>query len=231
MTMSQETLTVANAPRDAAQLAGKGAYKLRKLATDLQLLNDPAHKSAFINGKPDEMAQVVAAGLRAYDAQNGSNGAANGTVATPPASVMAPTLPISIPGPVSVAPAMQPAPAAEQPAPTGRTKRTPQPADAGELGAILKELKEAVATNAQAVSTLAKPVLEGKGAAETAANNSAAVYQLIVQGQKQQALILSLLLMIGEHVLQDGQGALVGAATENMGFMPQVFGAPAGKAG
>ena len=240
MTVSQETLTVQNAPRDAALLAGKGAYKLRKLATDLGLLNDPAHKSAFINGKPDEMSQVVLSGLRAHDAQNanGTNGAAPAVAVTPPAAVMggvAPSMgatgmpPISIPGAVPQGAQGAPPAGGEAPTTTGR-KRSPQPASDGELAGLLKAMKESIDTNSQATNTLAQSVLAGKTAGEQAANNSSASYHLLLAMQRTQNLTLSLLLILAENSLGAGQGTLVEDAAENQANFPQVFGAP-GKAG
>ncbi len=214
--MSQETLTIQNAPRDPAQLATKGAYKLRKLATELQLLNDPTHKSAFINGKPDEMAQVVAAGLRAFDA----NGAGQAAAAPPPAvQTAAPT--INIPGATPTVTTAQPteAPAAK------RGKREPQPSDgsaeSGISGTLLKDIKNVLETNTQAINTLATAVLNNK--AETDKTLAAAM-NAIVAGQRTQNMTLGLLLLIAENIMQDSQANLIEAAGDVMQSHPQVFG-------
>ncbi len=241
-----ETLTPQNAPRDPAILAKAGTYKLRKLAelipfNNTNLLADPTHRSAFINGRADQMAEVILAILRAGDGQTQaapqqvpqqvmqpqvSLPTTNGTqqLPAPPQSVMGPPMGPPPMGTQLVVPGT--GQAEQAPAATGRKRNPPQQSAPA---VDFSEIKAAIETNSAAINALATTVMATKEAATSGAQVNNQIVQVLASLSQTQQLTLSLLLMLAENNLGASQGELAKDAQENVKMFSEIF--SGGKAG
>lgn len=229
MESTSQTLTIANAPRDEAELKTKGGYKLKQLGLQLTQTVNPSTgapflppinqntpvRSALLAGKPDEMVPHILGALREYDKVT-AGGGAPAAVATPPAAAMAAPAGAapSIAVPATTPPATGAAPAGAAPAATEPVVRKPRAAagKAAEGGAAapaeLGEIIKALDNNTAAINALAAGVtkLVARSEADSARIEDLMKVQAAVL--KNSTYVLTLLTKIGVRVLQQDEGEL-----------------------